>query len=276
MRRNLLPASIVLLATISPAVFPTADRSARAQTPPPLPFQYAVKFICETSPTGRFQVLARGRYFTSINLHNPLVETVRFRKKIALATPGEDLFVTRFSDLQLPPDGAMDFSCADIFEILGLNRPRFLKGFVVFESRTEIDVVAVYTTGSTAFFGSRVDTMNLERVPARRLAQADLIPVPDADSNFCKRDTAGRLIVTVKNQGTADADASVTRIEFATGENQLVATPAIPAGTSVDLFVTFPAGCFRPDCTFRIAVDSTGLVSESNELNNQAGGTCGG
>jgi hypothetical protein len=170
----------------------------------------------------------------------------------------------------------MDFSCAGIFEALGIDQPRFLKGFVVLESRTELDVVAVYTTGSTAFFSSRVDTMNVERVPARRLAQADLIPVPDANSDFCKRDPAGRLIVTVQNQGTAVADASVTRIEFATGETQLVATPAIPAGTSVDLFVTFPAGCFRPDCTFRIAVDSTGLVSESNELNNQAGGTCGG
>jgi hypothetical protein len=83
-----------LLATISPTIVPTANQSARAQTPPPLPFQYVVKFICGTSPAGRFQVLARGRYFTSINLHNPLVETVRFRKKIALATPGEELFVT--------------------------------------------------------------------------------------------------------------------------------------------------------------------------------------
>ena len=96
--------------------------------------------------------------------------------------------------------------------------------------------------------------MNLERVPVRRLAQADLIPLPDAKGSFCRRDSAGRLIVTVKNQGTSDADASVMRIDFATGENQTVTTSAILAGTSVDVFVTFPASCFRPDCTFRIAV----------------------
>jgi hypothetical protein len=184
------------------------------------------------------------------------------------------LFVSEFTDLELPGDGALDFSCRDINKRFGSEH--FLKGFVVFESRTELDVVAVYTTGSSGFFNRRVDTMNLERVPVRRLAQPDLIPAPDASGNFCKRNETGRLIVTVKNQGTADADPSVTRIEFANGEHQLLSTPAIPAGTSIDLFVTFPASCFRRDCTFRIAVDSTGIVSEFNELNNAAGGTCGG
>jgi CARDB protein len=283
MRKNPILGSILLLASISLPLLPTTNQFVRAQTPPPLPFQYAVKFICGTSPTGQFQVVARGTYFTAINIHNPLVGKVNFRKKLAIATPGEELFVTRFSDTELPADGAMDFSCRDIAKLLNVTfasfetgtRRRFLKGFVVIESRTELDVVAVYTTGSSSVFNGRVDTMTLERVPARRLAQADLIPVPDANGTFCKRDAGGRLIVTVKNQGTADADASITRIDFATGENQSVTTPAIQAGGSVDVLVTFPAACFRPDCTFRIAVDSTGVVSESNEGNNAAGGTCG-
>jgi CARDB len=109
----------------------------------------------------------------------------------------------------------------------------------------------------------------------RRLAQPDLIPFTDANGNFCRRDEAGKLIVTVMNQGTADAGASITRIEFATGERQLLVTPAVPAGRSVDVLATFPPSCVRPSCTFRIAVDSTGIVSEFNEGNNAAGGTCG-
>ena len=285
MRRNILLASIAVLVITFLSILPATSQPVRAQEPSPFPFQYAVKYICGTSPAGKFQVVARGTYFTAINIHNPFVGNVSFRKKIVIATPGEDLAIRKFTDNQLPGDGALDFSCRDIADSLGVvffgsfnttPKRRFLKGFIVIESRTELDVVAVYTTGTSGFLGGRVTTMNLERVPVRLLAQPDLVAVPDAKGNFCRRDEFGRLIITVKNQGTADAFASITRIEFATGEHQLIVTPAIPAGNSVDVFATFPPLCFRPDCTFRIAVDSTGIVGESNELNNQTGGTCKG
>ena len=84
------------------------------------------------------------------------------------------------------------------------------------------------------------------------------------------------MIVTIRNQGTADAGGSITRIDFANGEHQLVTTPAIPAAGSVDVFATFPPSCFSPNCAFRIVVDSTSIVSEFNEANNGASGTCGG
>ena len=137
-------------------------------------------------------------------------------------------------------------------------------------------MVAVYTVAGSGGFFSRgqIQTMALERVPARRLGQADLIPVPDANGSFCRRNAAGQLIVTIKNQGAVDAPGSITRFDFGSGENLTITTPAIPAGTSVDVFATIPTQCFSPDCTFRIAVDSTGVVSESNEGNNAAGGTC--
>ena len=285
MRRKILPASLTLLVITFLSILPATSEPVRAQEPSPLSFQYAVKYICGTSPVGEFQVVASGTYFTAINIHNPFVGNVSFRKKIVVATPDVDPVISRFTDSQLPGDGALDFSCRDIADELGViffgsfntkPRPRFLKGFVVIESRTELDVVAVYTTGTSGLLGGRVTTMNLERVPVRRLAQPDLVAVPDAKGNFCSRDEVGKLIITVKNQGTADAGASITRIEFATGEHQLITTPAIPAGGSVDVLATFPPLCFRPDCTFRIAVDSTGVVSEFNELNNQTGGACKG
>lgn len=284
MRKSFLLASIAVLAITFLSIFPATTQPVRAQEPSPLPFQYAVKFICGTSPSGKLQVVARGTYLTSINIHNPLTGSVGFRKKIVIATPGIDLIIKPFTDNQLPGDGALDFSCRDIADSLGVvfagfdTRPSriFLKGFIVIESRTELDVVAVYTTGTAGFFSQRVTTMNLERVPVRRLAQPDLVPAPDASGTFCRRDEARRLIVTIRNQGTADAGASITRIDFATGEHQLVTTPAIPAGGSADVFATFPPSCFSPNCTFRIAADSTGIVSEFNEGNNAAGGTCPG
>jgi hypothetical protein len=259
------------------------NQSVRAQ-PSPLPFQYAAKFICGTSPRGRLQVLAQGTYFTSINIHNPFTVRANLKMKVAIELLDEEGSATPFPDIQIPAEKAVDFSCRDIAKRLGVvfaagfdtnQRRVFAKGFVVIESKTELDVVAVYTTGSGSIFNQRVTTMNLERVPVRRLALPDLIPLPPTNGNFCQRDPAGRLIITVMNQGTGDASASLTRIEFGNGGFQLVATPAIPAGRSVEVLATFPASCFNPSCTFRIAADSTDVVLETNEGNNGAGGTCG-
>jgi hypothetical protein len=59
------------------------------------------------------------------------------------------------------------------------------------------------------------------------------------------------------------------------GPQSRIPTPAIAAGASVDLpGVPIPGNCFDPDCNFRIIVDVTGLVAESDELNNIAAGTC--
>jgi len=274
----------ILFLTLS--MFSAASPRVPAQAPPPLPFQYAAKFICGKSPLGKLQVLAQGTYFTSINIHNPFTVRANLKMKVAIERLDDESTITPFPDIQIPAEKAVDFSCRDIAKNIGVvfagtgfdtnTKKVFAKGFVIIESRTELDVVAVYTTGTAGFLSQRVTTMNLERVPVRRLGQIDLIPLPPTNGNFCRRDEAGKLIITVMNQGTLDAIASITRIEFANGERQLVATPAIPAGRSVEVLATFPPSCFNPNCTFRIAVDSTDNVSELNEGNNAAGGTCGG
>lgn len=285
MPKSIRRTAIALLAITFLSVTPINTRTVRAQEQPAFPFQYAVAFVCGRSIVPkRFQRTAQTTYFTSINVHNPLVGNVSFRKKVALRAGSffGQSDIKPFTDNQLPGDGALNFNCRDItFDVfqsfdLWVLRP-FLEGFVVIESRVELDVVVIYTTENS---GSRTQdqtvAMSLERVPVRRLALPDLLPIPDAKGNFCRRDENGRLIVTIQNQGLADAGASITRVDFATGGHQLITTPAIPAGGSVDVFVTLPPLCFRPDCTFRIAVDSTGFVSESNEFNNAAGGTCKG
>lgn len=63
----------------------------------------------------------------------------------------------------------------------------------------------------------------------RAQGQADLIPVPDPRPGFgfWKVDAQGNLIVTVKNQGTADAGASTLKVEFLPGGTCTLAVPPI-------------------------------------------------
>lgn len=275
MRRTYLFISILFVAAMLLATLTINQRPVGAQVPP-LPIQYAVKFVCGKSPgPGQQQVVATGNYFTAINVHNPFNDTVKFRKKIAVALPNEKAGkVSPFFDVALKNDEALEIDCDDIFKHMHMN-PTFLKGFVVVESKTELDIVAVYTAAGAS---GQVETMDVERVPPRRMSSqglADLIPVPNPDPsiNFCRRDGL-KLTITVKNQGGTDAPASVTRVAFSQGGTVSVPTPPISAGGSVDITVQIPAGCFSPDCGFRITVDSTGLVPESNEGNNTGSGSC--
>jgi hypothetical protein len=254
--------------------------------------QYAVKFVCGKPPVvvGRVPPVAPGTYYTAINVHNPADRSVGFRKKFVVALPGDSVGEIRgFFPGKLGPDRAVEIDCQEIFNafarwpfppvppISRLPRPGFLKGFAVVEladSAGSLDVVGVYTAaGSTGL----VDALEIERVPARRIALtvADLIPVPDSGRGFCVRDSAGRLLVTVRNAGSGGAPASATTVHFGNGTTVSLPTPPIPAGGSVTLApVAIPSACFHPDCSFRIVVDATGVVVESDETNNVAVGQC--
>lgn len=233
-------------------------------------FEYAAKFVCGKPGADE---LAPGVYFTAINVHNPTERGVRLRKKVAIAGPREKPGpVSEFFDAELGPDEALEIDCPDIREHAPVG-DEFLKGFVVLQSEVELDVVGVYTAAGE---DGQVETIDIERVPPRR-AQAglpDLIPFPDPETGFCRRNDRGDLIVTVKNQGSADAGASTTTVQFSAGGVFSQPTPPIAAGASVDLFFPIPGGCFNPDCSFRITVDSAHQVTESDETNNVASGTC--
>jgi CARDB protein len=232
-------------------------------------FQYAVKFVCGK---GDQRVVALGDYFTAINVHNPNETDVSFRKKFAIALPGEKPGpISKFYDARLKPDEAFEIDCPDIFQLTSSTVP-FIKGFAVIETPQELDIVAVYTAAGRS---GGVETMDVETFTPRRMGvvgKPDLIPVPDSSGNFC-RFQGGLFLVTVRNQGTADAGPSVTKVDFSSGTVSQP-TPPIPAGGSVDVLFVIPPGCFQPDCGFRITVDSTGIVDESNEANNTASGVC--
>lgn len=238
-------------------------------------FQYAAKFVCGKTDG---EELAPGVYFTAINVHNPTERDITFRKKVALAgqEPEKPGPVSKFFSAELGADATLEIDCPDIrVHARGSEELPFLKGFVVLESDVELDVVAVYTAAGG---DGQVETLHIERVPPRRRQAGlpDLIPLPDPETRFCKRDERGNLIVTVKNQGSADAGASTTTVHFLPGGPLSLATPPIAAGGSVDLFFPIPPACFDPDCSFRIIVDSASQVPESDETNNYASGTCRG
>ena len=158
------------------AIFPKALSEERirahyqAQFAEQVIFQYAAKLVCGKS-TGK--VVAPGVYFTAVNVHNPTYQPIDLRVKVAVALPGlQSGPISEFRSAKLGPDGALEIDCPDIFnaEIFKFPEPirrGFVKGFVVIESKVELDVVAVYTAVGS---GKLLETMHMERVPARRLS----------------------------------------------------------------------------------------------------------
>src|SRR5688500_16355636 len=213
--RKLLIAVAVLVAGL--AVGPASDAQTSAG------FQYVVKFVCGKAPEAS-RLVAPGEYFTAINVHNPNERGFAFRKKFAIALPGEKAGrVSKFFDTKLGPDEAFEIDCPHILR--HLEATRFVKGFAVIESDQELDVVTVYTAAGRS---GAVETMDVEHVKPRRRdgggtgdGKPDLLPVPDPQTgSFCRR-RDGKLIVTIRNQGTGPAGASTTRVDFRSEERRV-------------------------------------------------------
>ena len=108
-------------------------------------------------------------------------------------------------------------------------------------------------------------------------AGIDLVPQSsDLTGSFCNLQGPSEqlsLIVTVKNQGTANAPTSLTTIQFlgvpAPGAPPITSpTPPIAAGASITLPPVPVPECGAPNCSADIIVDSANTVRESNENNN--------
>jgi hypothetical protein len=157
-------ARAAVLAAAFIAFFDMAVAAAQA----PQGFQYAVKFVCGRSPANA-QVtppVAPGFYFTAINVHNPNPGPIEFRKKFAQALPNQKAGrVSRLFPASLKEDEAFEVDCPEISRGLDIRPGVFVKGFVVFQTELEIDVVAVYTTAASAI--GNVTSMTAERVPKR-------------------------------------------------------------------------------------------------------------
>ena len=122
-----------------------------------------MKFVCGKA---KGDILAPGKYWTAINVLNQHYNTVKFRKRISIALPGEEQGkVTKFFEAKLGPDQALEIDRKDIEKHAEkiINGAEFIKGFVIIHSPEELAVVAVYTAiGKEASL-----TMHMERVLPR-------------------------------------------------------------------------------------------------------------
>lgn len=165
---------------------------ALAQKESQLLLYYRVKFVCGESD-GR--VLSLGKYFTAINVHNPKEPpggSVKIRKKFAIGLPGERSggHTEFLSDVvTLGPDDALEIDCEDILRRTEqLCSTGFCKGFVVIESRAELDVVAVYTASDLNT--GQVTTLHTERIPPGCPIRTEKVSAPQPFL-FVPLDTGG-------------------------------------------------------------------------------------
>ena len=233
-------------------------------------FQYAVKFVCGKSDG---KVVAPGTYLTAVNVHNPSEKTVGFRKKVAIALPGQKAGqVSKFFDSKIGPDEALEIDCVDIFKLTQSNL-NFLKGFVVIESEVELDVVAVYTAAGAA---GQVETLQVERVSPRRLGGCPDLVVDKIDRPLWDAvNHRSEIRATIKNAGNAAAGPTLARVIDPTTPqptgapyNDVANTPALAPGASITVAFYLPYWVYNPNVTLEVTADYKNQLSECKEDNN--------
>ena len=140
-------------------------------------FRYAAKFACGLLdiPHNPNELLISGRYFTTINVHNPQEVPVSIRKRFSFGLgfervgPLSDGFST-----ELGPARTLDIQCADIMN--HSRNPTANTGFALIESPVELDVVSLYSAGPST---GQVSTLHSERVPARQIPGPSFTPCTD-------------------------------------------------------------------------------------------------
>src|SRR5438477_1757875 len=139
------------------AAITSVPGKAAAQAPVPI-FVYSVVFVCGTlagpdeAPPGKEGPVKPANYAIAINVHNFLGEPIGFTKKAVIANPqGQPRGrISAKKEDRLAPDEALEIDCPDIVRLFAgaVSDLKFIKGFVVVESKTELDVVAVSTARS--------------------------------------------------------------------------------------------------------------------------------
>ena len=244
-------------------------------------FGYAAKIVCGDQRNSKELRLTKGRYATTINIHNPNDTPVTLFKKLSLTFPPKEqepgMIIPIDRDI-LRPNEALKVDCVELERLLPDGFP-YIEGFVVIESDKSLNVTAVYTAANLEGFlsSSKVRSIDVEQIHERRKARIeqslpDLVPVPGPDG-FCIRKN-GKLAVTVRNQGSAASGTSITEVDFFIYGAIPMSTPPLGPGESVELLFDITPNCFDVDCEFRITVDAMNDISESEEGNNTANDRC--
>jgi hypothetical protein len=165
-------------AGISLALVASVGTGAQAQTTQLL--SYAAKFVC--GERGSDRGVVRGRYETSVNIHNPHYVEVVAQKKAVIAWPqsAPPGPISKFVREQLRPDGAVGVDCRDIRALF--DPPvggAFIEGFlVVLTPRArQLDVTSVITARHRAGADPDVESIMVYEVNPK------LVDPPPAPAN---------------------------------------------------------------------------------------------
>ncbi|MEE9442361.1 MAG: CARDB domain-containing protein [candidate division Zixibacteria bacterium] len=231
-------------------------------------YKYTVKFICGKEGG---KILAPGAYWTAINVLNANDSTALYRKKFAIALPGEKPGpATDFFKSELPPGTAMEIDCDDIRNHTR-SREDFIKGFVILESMVKLDIVAVY---SVADLNGEVKSIDIERVWAQTSEESrcpDLIVEKIEKPIFDEKNKGTIVRVTIKNIGNSTAGSSIARAmdKIAPQNNNAIAiTPALGPGQSVQVVFYLSDWVFKPNAIIEVMADYKNMIPECKEDNN--------
>jgi len=264
MKKNNLIVFVIILFLFSSVSF--VDAQERAV------YQYSVKTICGLSDG---KIIAKGIYFTAINVHNPSDRGVIFRYKVAVALPGTKPGpVSKFAEAKLEPDQALEIDCPTIFRLIE-SREKFLKGFVVIESEIRLDVVAVYTAANS---DGSIETMDIERVTPQHIKGCpDLIVEKIEKPIWDNANKRSVIRAVIKNIGSADSGPTLARVIDPTTHqdtgapyNDVAMTPGLSSGGGTAV-VTFylPYWVYNPNVTLEVTADYKNQRHECNENNNK-------
>lgn len=220
---------------------------------------FPVKYVCgETQPGER---LVEATYSTLINVLNLSKFKVRIGWWFA-AGPGPG---KQGAQAVIESHGSLFMDCPFIIRnlhLFGLNVGPFVEGFVAIEDLNDAGTERTPTRVTAVYSSLHKQVHNLP----------DLLP-RQTERNYCRSDTEGRLIVTIRNQGEANAPPSTTRIALASGEAFDRSTPALAVGAEANL-EPVPIPRREGTVVFTIAADAMGVIREMNEPNNTAIGHC--
>lgn len=256
-------------------------------------FAYAVKFVCSEENPNTEMGLLPGVYGTVINVHNPSLKNpfVYFKKFVQGFIKQRQGPPSDFERNEIKPNHAFEVECQEIMSNLPQLTTATATGFVVFLTRHELDITAVYTAGSLS--ERQVASIDVENIEPRRVGlnndpgpdeepgpdekeQADLtvqgISRPSVQCGSTPSSCTFTSNVTIANIGNGDAGPfdGVTIFDPA----QSIVVPqsfsGLAAGASQTITVTTPPtdNCFDPNCTICAVVDTLNAIAETNETNN--------
>ena len=179
-------------------------------------FTYSAKVVCAPSLGKAGTALVPGTYKTAVNVHNPGSDAASIKKWVTLSPPqGQDAIRGEVIEETLAAKSAFDVDCIHLKNDFGLPNGSKVpggKGFLVIESKSELDVAAVYTqrAKTSSGIGSGLEVEYVEPVVTQ-------VPAPGAhfwskragsnESDIGRRvatDHSGNLFATGYFQGTAD------------------------------------------------------------------------